>query len=727
MKYLESFKAFVVGFGAIITFVIALATLILLYANQALAEISFSDKTKEPTSITTNPVNQVGTGSIIYQYKDNTKYTQSALDTRVDMDITGVTNRVRVEQTFTNPSNEWVEGVYVFPLPEDSAIDHLTMYIGGRIIDGHIKERKEAQRVYNKAKNEGKKAAIIEQQRPNIFTTSVANIAPGESIKIALEYQQAVLIKDESFSIRFPMTVGDRYIPGVPISTPYDSLGLAPNTHIVKDASKITPPTNEYVNRPVSININLKAGFSTDSIESSYHGIQIDELNELTKRIKLSNDTTQADRDFVLSWRANKGMQPEVAIFTQHKGEDSYLMMMVTPPKFEVFKNSNTAREVVFIIDSSGSMGGGSMIQAKRALHKAIQRLKPTDRFNIIDFDSHFDPLFYNPMPAIAMNIRHGARFVDNLDADGGTRALGAIKYALESRDISSSDYLRQIIFITDGQVGNEQDLFRIVRENMHDDRIFTIGIGSSPNTYLMTKMADLGRGTFTYIGSNSEVEDKMLKLFDRLESPALTNIDIQFPEGVEAEQALGSLGDLYAGETISAVFRLNVMPSSLEVSGNSVDGVYTKNIVIGINNNTKGIDVLWGRRKIEQMMDRYHSSTVLVDRDQTQLEVTNLAINYHLVSKFTSLVAVDVTPSRSQEQPLITKAVSKKNKNSLVKDSRLKKMESAEEARLAVAVNKVKMSISAPKTATNSTFWLILGLLTMLIAYVNRFRSRGA
>ena len=725
MKYLESLKTFVVGFGALITLVIAIATLILLYANHAMADISFSDKTKESVSSSTNPVNQVGTGSIIYKYKDNTRFTQSALDTKVDMNITGITNRVKVEQTFTNPSNDWVEGVYVFPLPEDSAIDHLTLFIGGRIIDGQIKERKEAKKIYNKAKNEGKKAAIIEQQRPNIFTTSVANIPPGGSIKIAIEYQQAVLIKDELFSIRFPMTIGHRYIPGVPISTPYDSMGVIPNTHTVNDASKITPPTSKHVDRPVSININLKAGFNTESIESSYHSVQVDEIDNLTKSIKLTNDTTQADRDFVLKWRAHKGLQPDVAIFTQQKGEDKYLMLMATPPKLEVFKKSNTPREVVFIIDSSGSMDGGSMIQAKSALNKAIQRLKPSDRFNIIDFDSGFDPLFYNPMPAINMNINHGTWFVHNLDADGGTRALGAIKYALESRDISSNDYLRQIIFITDGQVGNEQDLFRVVRENMHNDRIFTIGIGSAPNSYLMTKMADLGRGTFTYIGSNSEVEDKMLSLFDKLESPALTNIDIQFPEGVEAEQALASLNDLYAGETISAVFKLNVLPGTLKVSGNSVSGAYTKNIDIGINNNTTGIDVLWGRRKVEQLMDKYHSNTRLVDRDQIKLEITRLALNYHLVSKFTSLVAVDVTNSRSEGDPLIKKAVTKKEKALLLKKSMsVTDRPLAEEARLASLVN---MSISAPKTATSSMLWLIIGLLTMLIAYITRFRSSGA
>ncbi len=703
MNYIKSVRTFVIGFGSLITFVLSIAVLILLYSGVVMANISFSDKNAEALSITTNPINEVGTGSIIYKGKDNTEFTQSSLETRVDMHITGITNRVRVEQKFTNPSNDWTEGVYVFPLPEDSAIDHFTMYIGDRIIDGQIKERKEARKIYNKAKKEGKKTAIIEQQRPNIFTTSVANIAPGDSIKIVLEYQQAVLIKDELFSIRFPMTVGSRYIPGAPISTPYDSTGMLPNTHRVIDATQITPPKSKHVDRPVSININLKAGFNTESIQSFYHDIKVDRVDKLTKSIKLANGTTQANRDFVLEWKAQKDLQPDVAVFTQNKGKDNYLMLMVTPAKSELFKKTNTPREVIFVIDSSGSMGGGSIIQAKSALYKAIQRLKPTDRFNIIDFDSTFKPLFYSAMPAIKMNINYGSRFVNSLDADGGTEALGAINYALESRDYRSSDYLRQIVFITDGRVGNEQEVFKAIRENMHDDRMFTIGIGSTPNSYLMKKMAELGRGTFTFIGSTSEVEDKMGKLFDKLESPALTNINIDFPMGVETQQAYGFISDLYAGETISAVFKLNVLPSSLIVSGNTVDGVYSKNIDIGKNNNTSGIDVLWARSKIEGLMDKYYSNMSLVDRDKTKLEIISLALNYHLVSKFTSLVAVDVTPVRKQDQQLVKKAVSSKK-----------------------ALNK-NTSISTPQTATSSRFWMLLGLFIMFIAYLTRFSLKDA
>ncbi|HAZ34186.1 MAG TPA: marine proteobacterial sortase target protein, partial [Gammaproteobacteria bacterium] len=344
------------------------------------------------------------------------------------MDITGTINRVKLTQTFTNPSNDWVEGVYVFPLPADSAVDHLDMIIGKRIIEGQIKEFRAAKKLYNQAKKAGKKVSLVEQQRPNIFTTKVANIGPGETIKIAIEYQQAVRIDHDQFSIRFPMIVGERYIPGKKISTQPNALGNKANTHRVKDASKITPPTDANADRPVAISINLKAGFNTDSIVSPYHQISIVETDKLTKHISLKN--TQANRDFELTWQAHKTLTPDLALFTQQKGDDHYLMLMATPPADEVFKQSHTPREVIFIIDSSGSMMGSSMEQATNALIQAINRLKPTDRFNIIDFDSDFEVLFDTAIPAIDMNKRHGIRFSKYLAADGGTNPLEAIKFA---------------------------------------------------------------------------------------------------------------------------------------------------------------------------------------------------------------------------------------------------------------------------------------------------------
>jgi len=680
----------------------AIATLIaivsLTYSHFIRADISFAQKPAEVkvSSTVLNPINEVESGSMIYTLSDQSQLTQMALDTKVQMNITGTINRVKLEQVFTNPSNDWVEGVYVFPLPSNSAVDHLDMIIGKRIIEGQIKERKEAKKIYNKAKQAGKKASLIEQQRPNIFTAKVANIGPGETVKIAIEYQQAVTMDNDKFSIRFPMTIGDRYIPGKRIKTSANATGMKSNTHRVNDASKITPPTEININRPVDISINLKAGFNASVVSSSYHDVVVVDTNNLTKHITLdrAKGNHQADRDFELVWQADSSLTPKLALFTQQKGSDHYLMLMATPPSDEVFKKANTPREVIFVIDSSGSMMGSSMSQASKALMQAVNRLKPTDRFNIIDFDSDFDPLFDSAMPAIKINKKHGVRFAKNLHSSGGTEPLDAIKFAFSSRDASSDNYLRQIIFLTDGQVGNEEEIFNTVRLNIDRDRLFTVGIGSAPNSHLMTKLSEFGKGAYTFIGDIAEVETKMTELFSKLESPALTNININFPIGINAEQALGSIPDLYKGEAITAVFKLNAIPNNLTISGNTSDGVFSDNISINASNNTVGIDTLWARRKIDQLMNKYQAQYRRIERDQVQQEITNLAIDAHLVSKFTSLVAVDITPSNTGDTALVTKVVSK--------------------------------AVKAAKTATNAQLWMLLGLALIVLSVVTRRRAKS-
>ena len=547
-------------------------------------------------------VNEAESGSMIFRFDGMPSIMQIALQTKVQMDITGNINRVTVRQTFTNPSNKWAEGVYVFPLPEDSAVDQLRMYVDERVIEGQIHEKEEAKKIYEKAKQEGKSATLVEQQRPNIFTSSVANIAPGGSITIAIEYQQAVLIDNNIYSIRFPMVVGDRYIPGAPIQTPIDSLGVAPNTQEVEDASKITPLSENHIrdltgedfetNLPVMIDINLNAGFELASLNSTYHKVQIEQPSQTTRSIYLG-DSYQADRDFELTWSAIKTLEPEIALFTQVKDDNVYLMLMATPPKDEVFKKSDRARELIFIIDSSGSMSGSSIRQAKDSLKEALGRLSPTDRFNIVDFDNGFEPLYESAMPASTSNISDAKRFIKRIDADGGTQMLGPIAFALNSRDQSSVNYLRQIIFITDGQSGNEQAILAEVQFGIEDDRFFTIGIGSAPNSYLLTKLADFGRGAFTFIGNQKEVSLKMNRLFEKLESPALIDIEVNFPAEINAELALDVIYDLYAGETITAAYKMNALPSSLEIIGKTIDGEFRKNITLNASKNTKGIDML--------------------------------------------------------------------------------------------------------------------------------------
>ena len=722
-------------------------------------------------------VNEAESGSMIFRFDGLPSIMQIALQTKVQMDITGNINRVTVRQTFTNPSNKWAEGVYVFPLPEDSAVDQLRMYVDERVIEGQIHEKEEAKKIYEKAKQEGKSATLVEQQRPNIFTSSVANIAPGGSITIAIEYQQAVLIDNNTYSIRFPMVVGDRYIPGAPIQTPIDSLGVAPNTQEVEDASKITPLSENHIrdltgedfetNLPVMIDINLNAGFELASLNSTYHKIQIEQPSQTTRSIYLG-DSYQADRDFELTWSAIKTLEPEIALFTQVKDDNVYLMLMATPPKDEVFKKSDRARELIFIIDSSGSMSGSSIRQAKDSLKEALGRLSPTDRFNIVDFDNGFEPLYESAMPASMSNISDAKRFIKRIDADGGTQMLGPIAFALNSRDSSSVNYLRQIIFITDGQSGNEQAILAEVQFGIEDDRFFTIGIGSAPNSYLLTKLADFGRGAFTFIGNQKEVSLKMNRLFEKLESPALIDIEVNFPPEINAELALDVIYDLYAGETITAAYKMNALPSSLEIIGKTIDGEFRKNITLNASKNTKGIDILWARRKIDRLTDIHNNAYTRRLLELSKKDIVELALDYHLVSKFTSLVAVDITPIRPETEELVTQAIIKKAKAEGLEDQiKLNedgKLQNRDELMLALikalpehmvvdasaqkqfemalksanvpalAYNSMKVPeqiafliqptyIAPSQTATSSELLMYLGLILFLIAFMLRRR----
>ena len=634
-------------------------------------------------------------GSITYQLSDSSFMTQLALDTDVKMSINGVVNRVRLEQTFTNPTNDWVEGVYRFPVPEDAAVDQMKMKIGDRTIIGKIQEVEQARKTYNKAKALGQKTALVESQRPNLFTTNVANIPPGGTIKVAIEYQQTVQRDQNQFSVRFPMVIGDRFTPGRDISTPVSPGAVASNTHLVKDASQVVSLTDNRVDRPVKINIDFNPGFAVSQVNGSYHDIYVQNQDDHRKTIHLAKDqSVQADRDFELTWTTTSKEESELAVFTQKKGEDHYVLLMAKPAVQNELDHDSIPREVIFIIDSSGSMDGSSMEQARKALKQAIHRLKATDRFNVIDFDDRFTPLFKEAMPAIKLNKKRGVNFANRLDANGGTMPLNAIQFAFGSRDRKSERYLRQIVFLTDGQVSNEQQILREVKSNIQQDRFFSIGIGSAPNSFLMKKLAQYGKGAFTYIGKVAEVESKMTELFKKLESPVLINNKVTFANHIYAEQGGLMVPDIYDSQYVSLIYKMDSLPKEVTFSGLELNKSFSKTISINNKFNAVGLDVLWAKRRIENLMDEYINTSDSKKRADIKDRIIKLGLENHLVTKFTALVAVDVTPSRPGDETLVSKPVAKK--------------------------------VKAPNTATNSELSILVGLLLLIISvFVRRLRTK--
>ena len=578
------------------------------------------------------------------------------LATEASFRVAGVVARATVRQRFQNATDGWVEGVYVFPLPENAAVDHLLMKVGEREIEGQIREREQAKAEYQQAKSEGKKASLVEQERPNLFTTSVANLGPGETLVVEIEFQQTLSFDEGEVRLRFPLVVGPRYIPGQGTDEKPFGLGWALDTDLVPDASRITPPlvrAGEPLRNPVSIEVELDPGFPLQSLISRYHAIVSQPMVDGRYHVKLREELVPADRDFELAWTPKPGAMPRGALFREERGGATYALLTLFPPVGPQVDATRLPREIVYVIDTSGSMEGLSIQQARKALALAVERLGPEDRFNVIQFNSFTQALWNDTRPATPENRNAARRWVERLAAQGGTEMAGALEAALVGSD--DPRLVRQVVFLTDGSVGNEAQLFGIIKERLGDTRLFTVGIGSAPNSHFMTKAAAFGHGTFTYIGDLREVEEKMTGLFERLESPVLTGIEVTWPAGAAVEAWPARIPDLYLGEPVVVSARLEGEAHEVRLAGRRGNDAWSSTMALSGGRRGDGVAVLWARRKIESLTDSLHEGK---DADEVRKQVVELGLEHHLVTKHTSLVAVDVTPTRPEDEGLRTSAV---------------------------------------------------------------------
>jgi Ca-activated chloride channel family protein len=573
-----------------------------------------------------------------------------ALATRVHLQVTGPLVRGRVTQRFLNTSGRWQEAIYVFPLPPDGAVDRLRMVVGERIIEGQIQERQQARRTYQQARREGRRASLVEQERPNIFTTSVANIGPQEAIEVEIEYQQVLTYDGGGFQLRFPMVVAPRFVPGGDASPS------------VPDAARITPPVRgDHEGEPnrLQLEIEMDPGFELASLESSYHPVYIQEPNPSRYRVTLQGGDTLADRDFELRWRPALGQEPKAALFSEVLEDEAYALLMVMPP--ETGTTLRLPRETILVIDTSGSMNGSSIVQARAALASALERLRPEDRFEIIAFNYRPFPLFGGTVAVTPAHRERARARLATLHADGGTNVMEALRAALSTVPLEGDDgvrRLRQVIFITDGAVGNEESLFGEIESSLGDRRLFTVGIGSAPNSHFMERAASFGRGTFTYIGKPEEVEERMEELFQKIESPQLTDLAVRWPSSAGGAQGASDveawpqqLPDLYSGEPVLLAARLGELSGEVEVSGRRGDEPWSVTLDLGGGADRGGVSQLWARRKIAHLMDQ--RTRRALPEDEVRQQVVEVALRHHLVSKYTSLVAVDVTPVRPASEQL--------------------------------------------------------------------------
>jgi Ca-activated chloride channel family protein len=634
-----------------------------------------------PRALFALTMNDIGAGALLIEGDLPGHFNESSLlQTDVTMNVSGMLSRTTVSQRFHNDSDQWIEATYVFPLPDDASVDELEMIIGEQHIRGVIQTRQAARETFEQASREGRQTSLIEQQRANLYTTRVANVPPGEEVTISIAYQAPIAYRDGTFSLRFPMTMTPRYIPP-PLLHAGDSnetleyrqqaSGWATPAEAIVDARAISPPFTATQNAtPATIEINLDAGTAIADINSSSHKI-ISTQDGDRWHVALAHDRVPTDRDFTLSWQPPAGQEPVAALFrqdlaqsgtTEHAASDagevrSFASIMLIPPQ-DLLDQAMPAREVIFVIDTSGSMEGASINQARTALQLGVQRLQASDRFNIIEFNDQPRSLFRSAVEANGDNLRRANRWIQSLYAAGGTEIGAALEAALASD--ADAARVRQIVFITDGSVGNEAQIFARLPALLGNNRLFTVGIGSAPNTWFMRKAAELGRGTYTYIARQDEVGSRMLALFGKLERPALTNISLRW-EGVDKPQIYPvTVPDLYVGEPVlaDAMWEQKIDTGALVVSGYHNGREWTRKLDLGSTATSSGLGKRWAARAIEALDDSLLFGT---SADKVETAITELALEFNLITRYTSLVAVAEAiardPRTEPSQPVLVPA----------------------------------------------------------------------
>lgn len=633
------------------------------------------------------------------------------LGTDIVADVDGQTARVTVTQAFRNTSDQWMEATYLYPLPDNGAVDTLKMVVGDRIFEGRIKPKEEAREIYEEAKANGQKAGLVEQHRPNMFRNSIANVGPGETVLVQIEFQAPIQQVAGDYSLRMPLVVGPRYIAG----SAKDGGSLS-RAALLAGASDIVAPTADpdMVARaggglnPVSITVNLDPGFTADTISSPYHAVNVAGEGP-TRTITLADGAVPANRDFELRWSA-AGEAPSLGLFREKHGELDYVMATITPPSAER-TGAVPPREMIFVIDNSGSMAGESMPAARRSLLYALETLRPQDRFNIIRFDDTMTQLFPDAVAASGRNIEQAKSFTHSLEAEGGTEMLPALEAALDDKSVDGR--VRQVVFLTDGSLSNEAEMMEEISRNRGQSRVFMVGIGSAPNTFLMRRMAEAGRGTFTHVGYGDEAESQMQRLLDRLARPVATDLTATV-NGGNIDFAPRDLPDLYAGEPLVLLGRTRHLQGTLTVSGLIEGRRWSQTIDLSQGSQSDVVAKLWAYRRIAEVEAERWSGETSYERADESIEELGMA--FHLVTSRTSLIAVDDTPSRPEgamltreELPLLLPAgwdfdhlfgVQFANRD---RDLPMREME------------KQRQQLELPETSTGYVLTLGLGLLLLL------------
>jgi Ca-activated chloride channel homolog len=574
--------------------------------------------------------------------------------TDVKGEITGFLARVNVTQEFGNPYQEKIEAVYVFPLPQAAAVDEMTLTVGDRVVKGKIKRREEARAIYQAARASGRVAGLLDQERPNIFTQSVANIMPGESVKITIRYVETLKYEDGSYEFAFPMVVGPRYIPGNP--TGKQGGGWAPDTNRVPDASRITPPVAKPPARAghdISIAVSLDAGVAIDGLRSPSHEVEIGRPGASRAVVRLKDAAVIPNKDFLLRYDVAGG-KIEDAVLAHRGAKGGFFTLILQPPQ-RVSVADVTPKELVFVLDTSGSMSGFPIEKAKETMRLALQGLNPQDTFNLITFSGDTRVLFAEPAPATPDNLRRAQQFLASREGGGGTEMMKAIRVALDPSD--SQFHVRVVCFMTDGYVGNDMEIIAEIQKHPNA-RIFSFGIGSSVNRFLLDKMAEYGRGEVEYVGLRDDGSAAAHRFHERVRNPFLTDISVDWGTLAVSGVYPKRIPDLFGAKPVILCGRYErsgrgVIRLHGKMSGRAV----TREIVIdlpAIETRHDVLSSLWARARVDDLMGQdYLGLQRGSARADVQEAIVQLGLDYRLMTQFTSFVAVEEMTITTGGEPM--------------------------------------------------------------------------
>ncbi len=564
--------------------------------------------------------------------------------TSVEITVSGNLQRATVRQIYGNPMDEPIEAVYVFPLPQSGAVDRMDMWIGDRLVHGEIHQRELARQIYEDALESGQTASLLEQERPNIFTQSVGNILPGDSITVEISYVAPVEYDEGVYELVFPMVVGPRFIPGTP--TGQSDRGWADPTDEVPDADRITPPVVPEGTRAgydIDLSVKVDPGVNVLELESLNHDISKFRVAGVAY-VELAEAEEIPNRDFVLRYRtAGESIQTGILA---HNGDLGGHFMMVLQPDADVPVEEITPKEMFFVVDCSGSMSGQPMEVAKETVRQFVSGMNPDDSFQIIRFSETASGMARHPLENTEENVERGVRYINSLSGGGGTMMIEGIRAAVGYPE--DPERMRFVIFLTDGYIGNEGQILGELQQTLGSrTRLFSVGVGSSPNRYLIEGLAEEGRGHAYFVGLGEDPSDAVSSIYRKINDPYLVGIEMDW-NGLDVMDVYPEkIPDLYAGQPLVLVGRYGEAGSGeVTVSGTIAGEEWSQSMHVELPAEREAHDViqnLWARKRIHELNRMMYnpSGYSITDTGELVQEITDTALDYQIMSRYTAFVAV--------------------------------------------------------------------------------------